>query len=119
LGASKALALAATLAASGPITSMGELAGTLQACFRAPERTAGSQVTVRFRFGDRGVLQGRPQIVSSASVVSESDRRALDAAVLDALRRCTPLDFAPGFAAAVAGRVITLHLIGGAPPQGI
>lgn len=121
---SLAVSAIAVMAASGPVATPDDLAHALQACFRAPARTAGSQVVVRFSLDSRGALQRRPQIVGSASVVSESDRRALDAAVLDAavldaLRRCTPLSLTPGFAASVAGRVLTLRLIGGPRPQNI
>lgn len=114
-----ALPPAIVVASGTPVATTGELVATLQGCFKPPDRVAGSQVTVSFRLTGRGTLQGRPQIASSASITGEGDRRALDAAVLDALRRCTPISLTPAFAASVAGRVLTLRLIGGPPPQGI
>lgn len=114
-----ALLLIAAPTQGNPIPSMRDLAVTLQGCFRPPPHLAGSQATLQFRLGPRGVLLGRPRITESASVIGEGDRRALDAAVRDALRRCTPLNLTPAFAAAVAGRPLTLRLVGGPPPQGI
>ena len=112
-------ALVAATTAGTPVASTGELAAALRGCFRSPDHVAGSQVTVRFRLSRRGTLEGRPQLLSSASLTGEGDRRALDAAVLDALRRCTPVNMAPSFASSVAGRVLTLQFIGGPAPQGI
>lgn len=116
------LPLALILIAGGPpqqVATLRELGPALTACFRAPEHSAGSQITVRFSLDRSGAVLGRPQVTYSKLVGTLEQKRAFVEAALDSLRRCTPVHLTPGLGGALAGRPLSVRFIGGGPALSI
>lgn len=102
-----------------PIATLRALGPALTACFRAPARSAGSEITVLLSLTRDGVVFGKPKITYSKLVGKPEDRRAFVEAALGALAACTPVPLTPGLGGAVAGRPLSIRFIGGGPAQEI
>ena len=97
----------------GPVATLDELGPALTACFQAPERSAGSAITVRFSLTREGAVLGKPRITYSKLIGSPDDQTAFVVAALGALIRCTPVDVTPALGRAIAGRPLSVRFIGG------
>jgi hypothetical protein len=104
---------------AAPVATLRDLGPALTACFRAPDHSAGSQVTVRFSLTREGTLLGRPAITFSKLVGNPEDQRAFVAAALGGLAACTPVRLTPGLGGAIAGRPLSVRFIGGGPARAI
>ena len=104
---------------TAPVATLRDLGPALTACFRAPDHSTGSQVTVRFSLTRDGTVLGRPTITFAKLVGSPEDRRAFMAAALGGLAACTPVRLTPGLGGAIAGRPLSGRFIGGGPAKAI
>lgn len=102
-----------------PIATLRELGPALTACFRAPVRSAGSEITVVLSLTRQGSVFGKPKITYAKLVGQPEDRRAFVEAALGALAACTPVPLTPGLGGAVAGRPLSIRFVGGGPAQEI
>ena len=71
--------------------------------------TTGLQATVRLEFNGRGEILGTPRFTYVSSNVAASVRTKFNAAIIDALGRCTPLPFAAKLGGVIAGVPIILR----------
>ena len=101
------------VAQASPVSTIRDLTQALSSCFRAPEGTAGSQLTVRFSLTREGAIQGKPAVTFSKLLGSPADQRAFVAAVLGGLAACTPVPLSPGLGNAIAGRPLSLRFRAG------
>jgi hypothetical protein len=69
------------------------------------------QITVLVSFKRSGELLGKPRITYETPEASDDERRAYRVAMVDALRRCTPLPFTDALGNALAGRPLTVRFI--------
>ncbi len=116
-----ALPFAAALAiASGPTPpadTLEALGGALTACFRAPEGSTGSSITVLVSLKRDGTVLGKPRITFSHLVGRPEDQRSFVRAALDSLASCTPVAVTPALGGAIAGRPFSIRFVGGGPAQ--
>ncbi|MCW6510249.1 hypothetical protein [Lichenifustis flavocetrariae] len=107
--------IAFTLTAGGaPVSTLKDLGSAFASCTRTQDYPAGSEITIRLSLNSRGAILGKPMITYSRLIGSMSDRRAFVADVLDALRRCTPVNVTSELGRAIAGRPLSIHVVGGA-----
>ncbi len=114
----RVLLVAAILVGSDPpppIATLRDLGPAFRACFRSPDHAEGSQVTVRFSLTSRGTILGKPVVTYSRLFGSMSSQRAFVTAVVESIWRCTPLNITSQFGQAIAGRPLSIRVIGGAP----
>lgn len=99
--------------AAGTIKSMPDLSHALRTCL-APQVQArpGIAVSIRMSFRRDGELLGTPFVFFPNLNLSNKKRQNYRAAVVKALKACTPLPFAGQFGTAMAGYPITIHLMG-------
>ena len=95
-----------------PIATLHQLGPALTACFHAPARSAGSELTVRFSLTKDGAVLGTPKITFSRLVGGHQDQQAFVAAALKALDDCTPVAVTPGLGGAIAGRPLSVRFVG-------
>ena len=107
------------VAQPAPAANFHDLGRALYSCFRAPEHSAGSQMTLRFSFTRNGDVLGKPAVTFSKLVGSSSDQEAFVQAVFGAVKACTPVSLSPGFGNALAGQPITIRFVGGGPGTAI
>ncbi|MBN8941858.1 MAG: hypothetical protein J0H01_20290 [Rhizobiales bacterium] len=88
------------------INTLREIGPSLRACFSTPQVTRSYTVTIRMSFNRWGGVIGRPAVTYQAFEAG-GDREQVAAAIVEALRRCTPLPFTDALGNAVAGRVFT------------
>ena len=104
-----ALLMALSPSAAAPLNTVDEVGAAIRACWSAPAGSNDSFVTLSFSFKRDGTLIGPPR-VSGISVAGDADARKqfVDAAIA-AVTQCVPLEFAPGLAAGMGGRVLTMQ----------
>jgi hypothetical protein len=77
---------------------------------RAPECRVGIKLTVRLTFNAHGALEGRPRFTYVASYVPNEVRDKYEKIFVEALDRCTPLNFSSDFGSGIAGTPLLLRL---------
>jgi hypothetical protein len=101
-------------AAEKPLDSITEMYAALRACWTPPpkdEARHGMQYTIRFAFRRDGEIIAPPRRTYSTREAPDEVRNTYRDAVDAALKRCTPLHFSEGMAAAVAGRPIAIRFV--------
>ena len=97
-----------------PLNTLKELQSALNACWVPPpidQARPGMQITVQMSFKRNGELLGQPRITFEALGATEDERFAYRIAVVEMLKRCTPLPFTDPLGGAVAGRPFTIRFI--------
>ncbi len=97
---------------SAPIQALSEIAPAISLCWRAPEGSAGMEVTVIFAFNRKGEVFGKPRISHSKLFGDSSAQQAFVASALRAVSLCTPLSFSDSLGGAVAGRPFAMRFVG-------
>ena len=103
------LLLWSTLARAEPaqVNFLGELVARLRTCWNPPPPSLarpGIDITVIVSFNRAGEILGHPRITYESEQADDNDRLMYRIAVMEALKRCTPMPFTEGMAGAVAGR---------------
>ena len=98
-----------TLALAEPaqVNTLSQLIARLRTCWRPPPPTLahpGIDITVIVSFTRAGEILGHPRITYESEQADDNDRLMYRIAVMEALKRCTPMPFTEGMAGAVAGR---------------
>jgi hypothetical protein len=90
-----------------------EVPGRLLACWHPPPLgdDATHQVTVRMQFARDGSVIGKPFVTYVKTAPGSDARQAMADSIQAAVRQCTPLDFAPGLGAAIAGYPFAIRFI--------
>jgi len=89
------------------VNTLGELVSRLRICWKPPAPSVarpGIDVTVIVSFTRAGEILGHPRITYESEQADDNDRLMYRIAVMEALKRCTPMPFTEGMAGAVAGR---------------
>jgi len=78
----------------------------LHRCWKPPPLSSANpiDITVVVSFNREGVILGHPRITYESEQADDNDRLMYRIAVMEALKRCTPMPFTEGMAGAVAGR---------------
>ncbi|WP_127089072.1 hypothetical protein [Aquabacter cavernae] len=92
-----------------PLSHLDQIWPALQACWRAPAGSEGSQITLRFGLNAQGAMKGVPLATYSRLTGDTTAQKAFVAAALTALQRCTPLHMTPELGRVVASRVLTVR----------
>jgi hypothetical protein len=103
------------------LNTINDVGDALSACWIPPpmeESRPGMEITVLFSFNRAGEILGEPRFTYLTPGVSTGVRAAYQRAVAATLRRCTPLQFTPGLAGALAGRPFTMRFIDSRSPPG-
>jgi hypothetical protein len=90
----------------------------LHSCWRPPplSRASPIDITVIVSFNREGAILGHPRITYESEQASENDRLEYRVAVMETLKRCTPLPFTEGLGGAVAGRPFAVPFRTRKPP---
>lgn len=107
----------ARLVPAASVNTLEALGRALTACFKTPHGSSGDAITVLLSLRRDGALLGRPRITFSHLVGPAADQQAFVAAVLGGLQACTPVAVTATLGAAIAGRPLTVRLLGGPPPR--
>jgi hypothetical protein len=95
---------------SAPVDTLKELFTRLGSCWQPPPRANPAiDITVLVSFNRGGDILGHPRITFESEQATDSDRLTYRVAVMEALKRCTPIPFSVGMAGAIAGRPITIR----------
>ena len=89
------------------VNTLGELVARLRICWKPPAPSVahpGIDITVIVSFTRAGEILGHPRITYESEQADDNDRLMYRIAVMEALKRCTPMPFTQGMAGAVAGR---------------
>ena len=89
------------------VNTLGELFARLRICWKPPPPSVahpGIDITVIVSFNRAGEILGHPRITYESEQADDNDRLMYRIAVMEALKRCTPMPFTEGMAGAVAGR---------------
>jgi hypothetical protein len=111
---SRDIAPAAPPPADKSIESIEGVFAALRGCWDPPAREqgkAGQQMSVRFSFRKSGELMGPPFVTYTSPGTKPETKRIYQDAIGAALKRCAPLSFTPGFAAAIAGKPISVRFV--------
>jgi hypothetical protein len=103
------LLISPTLAPAEPaqVNTISDVIARLRSCWKPPPPSAahpGIDVTVIVSFNRAGEILGHPRITYESEQADDNDRLMYRIAVMEALKRCTPMPFTEGMAGAVAGR---------------
>ncbi len=99
-----------TFAAPATLSRFVDVAQALGRCFVPPADIAWRSITLRVSFRRDGTVFGEPRLPFSDA--DTADHKTLLAhSLLDGLKRCTPLPFAPSLGAAVAGEIFAIRFI--------
>ena len=94
-----------------PIRTLQEVWPALVACWRPPSGSEGMEITIRFSVKRTGEVIGTPMITYSKLFGPPERQKAFVVSVLDALARCTPLNFAGDLGDAVVSRIISIQFV--------
>ena len=123
----RALVLA-TLLGAAPATAqeqhplldrINEVGLAIRQCWKAPEGTGGSEVTVTMSFRRSGEILGKPRITYSRLFGEMDAQRAFVSSVLAAISACTPLSFTEGLGGSIAGRPFAMRFVSAGPGRDI
>ena len=87
-----------------PVNTLRDLVPALMRCWRAPNGTAGSELTLAIALKRDGELLGRPSITHSKLTGDAEAQGRFVSSVLMSLARCTPVSITHELGEAVAGR---------------
>jgi hypothetical protein len=94
------------------INSVREVRAALRACWVPPSSGiahANTTISVRMSLKRNGEILGRPLITYTSPGISDDERRAYQAALDEALARCTPLPLSDTFGSIMAGHPINMR----------
>jgi len=94
------------------VNTLGELVARLRICWKPPAPSVahpGIDITVIVSFTRQGEILGHPRITYESEQADDNDRLMYRIAVMEALKRCTPMPFTEGMAGAVAGRTFAVQ----------
>ena len=122
----RALVLASLLGAAPAVAQehplldrIDEVGQAIRQCWKAPEGTGGSEVTVTMSFRRSGEILGKPRITYSRLFGEMDAQRAFVASVLSAISACTPLSFSEGLGGSIAGRPFAMRFVSAGPGRDI
>jgi hypothetical protein len=98
--------------AKSPLGTVHEIDAVLRSCWVPPADTAQGkiQVTLRVSFKRNGDVLGQPLIAYENPAASDDERKAIRAAVVSTLQRCSPLPLSAALGDIIAGHPINVRL---------
>src|SRR5579872_4195049 len=100
-------------AAEPQVDSLRDVFARLGRCWKPPEPSQahpGIDITVMVSFNRSGEILGHPRITYESDQADDNDRLVYRIAVMETLKRCTPMPFSEGMAGAIAGRPIRVQI---------
>ena len=107
-----ATALAEPAASKSLLNTIADIQRALRACWQWPpasESRSHLALTVRVSFKHNDEILGA-RITYQSQAISDDDRVAYYGALLQTLKRCSPLPLSAGLGGAIAGRPLTFHI---------
>ena len=99
------------LAEPAQVNTIDDVLEKLKICWKPPppsRANPGIDITVVFSFTRAGEILGHPRITYESEQATDNDRLQYRIAVMEALKRCTPMPFTEGLGGAVAGRPLAV-----------
>jgi hypothetical protein len=100
--------------AAGGLETLADVRQALRRCWRWPPESvssSGMELSVRLTFKRSGEIYGvRIAFQSQSSEASEEERAPYNTAVLESLRRCSPMPITEKLGEAIAGHVMVMHI---------
>jgi hypothetical protein len=98
-------------AGTRPANTLKDVFDKLGRCWKAPvaEGINPMDITVMVSFNRAGEILGHPRITYESAQASDMDRVAYRVAVMETLKRCTPMPLTESMAGAVAGRPLRVE----------
>jgi hypothetical protein len=94
---------------AAPVNTLDEIVPALTRCWRAPNGSAGSELTIALALRSDGQLLGQPRITHSSLTGDTIAQRRFVGSVLASLARCTPVSITRELGEAVAGRRFSIR----------
>jgi hypothetical protein len=87
------------------VNTIKEVILRLQGCWKPPAPSLANpmDITVLVSFNRADEIMGRPRITYESTSATDNDRLVYRIAVMEALKRCSPMPFTEGMAGAAAG----------------
>ena len=105
------------------VNTIQDVFARLGTCWRPPPEASANpdiEITVIVSFNRAGNILGHPRITYESAQATDNDRLMYRIAVMETLKRCTPMPFTEGMAGAVAGRPFVVQFRNRkVPPQPI
>lgn len=94
------------------VNTIRELMARLESCWQPPPSNEARPMalTIVVSFTKTGTILGRPRVTFESDESTEGDRLQYRIAVMNALKRCTPIPFTDAMGGAVAGRPLRLMM---------
>jgi hypothetical protein len=101
-------------APAGParVNTIADVFARLTTCWRPPDASRAHpdvDITVIVSFNRMGEILGKPRITYESEQADDNDRLLYRIAVMETLKRCTPMPFTESMAGAVAGRPFAIR----------
>jgi hypothetical protein len=97
----------------GPLNTLVDIGDALRACWQWPsieDISSGMELTILLSFKRNGEIFGG-RITHESRIVSPEERALYYNALVDALKRCSPLPVSESLGNAIAGRPFTFHFL--------
>jgi hypothetical protein len=96
------------------INTIADIFAALRGCWVPPPLAMAPsemQITVRLSFTRTGAILGPPRITYERPTATDEQRLVYRIAVMQMLRRCTPLSFTDALGHAIAGRPLSIRFV--------
>jgi hypothetical protein len=94
------------------ITTLKETWPALFACYFGIPNAEDSEITLVFSLRRDGTLIGKPKVTAKNIRGDETQQRAFENSIMEAIERALPLPFSDSMGSAIAGRVLSVRIKG-------
>ena len=103
--------LSGAAAEDGQVNTIQDIFRHLRTCWKPPPAAKARplDITVVVSFNRSGDILGHPRISYESAEATDNDRLQYRIAVMEALKRCTPMPFTDAMAGAAAGRPFAIQ----------
>ena len=100
------------------VNTIREAVAKIGSCWKPPPLSSANpiDITVIVSFNRAGEILGHPRITYESEQATDNDRLQYRLAVMEALKRCSPMPFTDSMAGAVAGRPFAIQFHNRKPP---
>jgi hypothetical protein len=107
------LCASAARAEPGQVSTIKEAFAKFYDCWKPPPASEANpmDITVIVSFNRAGDILGQPRITYESKEATDNDRLAYRIAVMEALKRCSPMPFTEGMGSAIAGHPFAIRFL--------
>src|SRR5215469_2791114 len=92
--------------------TIADIYAAIRACWKTVKISGPTDLAVRLSFTRDGKILGKARVTYENRTIPTENRLRFRIAVMDTLRRCTPLSFSPDLGDAVAGKPFNFRFTG-------